>query len=158
MVQVLGTLPLLGKACSPTEPKSFPTRHYFILRTKTSFTHRGCPQSELGLALGIIQCLARVFGHRLSGLVLAGLIPSAGSLFPFLESSDDDDTHEELRAICVTALRNMVLIDCDALWRLLDLSAGGYRRARWAYLLQPKMRRANTRGSPDNYACKRANN
>jgi hypothetical protein len=48
-------------------------------------------------------------------LVLAGLIPSAGSmLFPFLESSDDDDTHE-VEAICLTALRNMVLIDCDAL-------------------------------------------
>jgi hypothetical protein len=32
-------------------------------------------------------------------LVLAGLIPSAGSML-FSESSDDDDTHEELEAIC----------------------------------------------------------
>jgi hypothetical protein len=83
--------------------------------------------SELGLALGAIQCLARVFGHRPSGLVLAGLIPSAGSmLFPFLDNSDDDDTHKTLEAICMTALKNMVLIDCDALWRpLMDLSFRG---------------------------------
>jgi hypothetical protein len=37
-----------------------------------------------------------------SGLVLAGLIPSAGSIFPFLESSDDDDTHEELEELSGT--------------------------------------------------------
>jgi hypothetical protein len=50
------------------------------------------------------SCLARVFGHHCFGLVLAGLIPSAGSIFPFLESSDDDDTHEELEELSGTQI------------------------------------------------------
>jgi hypothetical protein len=129
IVQVLGSFVTSRQGFLSTEPQSFPSPVAISrpVNQKGVVHAQKLSASELGLALGIIQCLARVFGHRPSGVVLAGLIPSAGSLlFPFLESSDDDDTHKTLEAICMTALRNMVLIDCDALWRpLMDLSARG---------------------------------
>jgi hypothetical protein len=99
-------LPLLGKALLSTEPKSFPTQPLFAFCEPKRVVHaQRLSAGELGLALGIINAYARVFGHRLSGLVLAGLIPSAGSML--FQNSDDDDTHE-VEAICMTALRNMV--------------------------------------------------
>jgi hypothetical protein len=126
IVQVLGTFATSRQGLLSTEPQSFqlPVAVFRPVNQKRVVHAHKLSASELGLALEIIQCLARVFGHRPSGLVLAGLIPSAASmLFPFLESSDDDDTYKTLEAICMTALRNMILIDCDALWRpLLDLS------------------------------------
>jgi hypothetical protein len=80
-------------------------------------------------------------------------------LFPFLESSDDDDTHEELEAICMTALRNMVLIDCDALWRpLLDLSARGLPPCPLGVLAATENAKEQALGrSPDSVLAKRAN-
>ena len=77
--------------------------------------------SERNLIVAAIHCLSRVYQHRPAGLALGGLIPSTGViLFPFL---NDDDTIESL---CMAALKNMILIDCDALFRLLlEMSGRG---------------------------------
>jgi hypothetical protein len=73
----------------------------------------------------------------------------------FSESSDDDDTHEELELSALAALK-YGFDHCDALWRPQDLSARGYRRAHWAYL-QPKMRRASTQEIARQLLAKRTN-
>jgi hypothetical protein len=162
IVQVLGSFATSRQGLLSTEPQSFPSPVAVSrpVNQKRVFHAQKLSASELGLALGIIQCLARVFGHRPSGLVLAGLIPSAGSmLFPFLESSDDDGTHEALETICMTALRNMVLIDCDALLRpLLDLSARGLPPYPLGVLAATENAKEQALGrSPDSVLVKRAN-
>jgi hypothetical protein len=127
VVQVLGSFVTSRQA---TEPQSFPSPVAVSRRSEnqTRLRYRQkLSASERGLAIGVIQCLARVFGHRPAGSALAGLIPACGSmLFPFLESGGDDDTDITIESICMVAFKNMILIDCDALWRpLMDLSFRG---------------------------------
>lgn len=162
IVQVLGSFATSRQGLLSTEPQSFPSPIAVSLPVNQKCVVRAqkLSASELGLALGIIQCLARVFGHRPSGLVLAGLIPLAGSmLFPFLESSDDDDTQKTLEAICMTALKNMVLIDSDALWRsLMDLSARGLPPSPLGVLAATKnVKEQALGGTPDSVLAKKAN-
>jgi hypothetical protein len=162
IVQVLGAFATSQQSLLSTELQSFPSPVSIFrpMNQKGVVQTQKLSASELGLALEIIQCLARVFGHRPSGLVLAGLIPSAGSmLFPFLDISDDDDSHKTLEAICMTALRNMVLIDCDALWRpLLDLSARGLPPCPLGVLATTGIAKEQAFGrSPDNVLAKKAN-
>lgn len=70
------------------------------------------------LLFSILDFLSRIYGERKCGLGLSSLIPVAGTLvLPFLA------TEGELHARAMKALKTMMLIDCDALWRpLLQLS------------------------------------
>lgn len=66
----------------------------------------------------VLEFLSRVYGVRKCGVGLARLIPAAGTIvLPFLADQGD------LRARAMEAVKAMVMIDCDALWRpLLQLS------------------------------------
>jgi hypothetical protein len=66
----------------------------------------------------VLEFLSRVYGVRKCGLGLAGLIPAAGTIvLPFLADKG------ELRTRATEAVKAMLMIDCDALWRpLLQLS------------------------------------
>lgn len=66
----------------------------------------------------VLDFLSRVFGAQQCGHGISDLIPAAGTmLFPFLE------TDGEVRSRTMKALKAMLIVDCDALWRpLLRLS------------------------------------
>jgi hypothetical protein len=84
-------------------------------------------QSETLLITTMLRCLSVVFQEHACGRSLAGLVPSVGTLIlPFL-----GDDHVETRDACMDAIRQMVRIDCDALWRpLVHLSRGGVASAK----------------------------
>jgi len=100
-------------------------------------------ESEKALVLSAIRCLRLVFGHVTAGKSLSGLIPSAGSLlFPFLDDTDGSIVEE-----CVLALRSMLRIDCDSLWRpLLEMSGQTIPTCPF------KLRSGFSRGSPERSA------
>ncbi|GKZ00737.1 hypothetical protein MPSEU_001025600 [Mayamaea pseudoterrestris] len=69
--------------------------------------------SELGLLLGVLSCLSHVYGNRAMGTVVANLIAPAGAMIlPFID-------HDKLHAAAMDALKRMICIDADALYRLL---------------------------------------
>jgi hypothetical protein len=78
--------------------------------------------SETILILAVLECLERVFGEKDCGMALSNLATSAGTLLlPFL-----DDNDGKIRNASFSALKKIVEIDCDALWRpLLHLSGQG---------------------------------
>lgn len=82
------------------------------LRPKSFVTERD------KLLFSILDFLSRIFGKQDCGQGLSSLIPAAGTiLLPFLAQEG------ELQARTMRALKIMMLIDCDALWRpLLQLS------------------------------------
>lgn len=76
--------------------------------------------SETNLLISILNCFAGVFHESACGRSLTGLIPTAGTLvLPFL---GERDTRTAIA--CIEALKQMVIIDCDALWRPLVLLSG----------------------------------
>ena len=81
--------------------------------------------SERLLILSILKCLVRVFQHKDCGFALSGILASAGSmLLPFLDNND----HEVVR-FAMQALKNIITIDCDVIWRpLVHLSGRGMPR------------------------------
>jgi hypothetical protein len=87
-------------------------RSHELIR-KTSF-----PTVREKLLHAVLEFLSRVYGVRKCGRGLSGLIPVAGTLvLPFLADEG------ELRIEAMTAVKVMLKIDCDALWRpLLQLS------------------------------------
>lgn len=70
------------------------------------------------LLFSIVDFLSRIYSQRECGMGLADLIPTVGTIIiPFLAN------YGELRDRTMRALKTMMLIDCDALWRpLLQLS------------------------------------
>jgi hypothetical protein len=110
------------------------------------------PQSERRLLNAVFDCLSRVFGHLPTGRALSGIIPTAGTmLLPFLEDPTLEDS-------CVRALKCMICINSDGLWRqLIDLSGLPVPRCP---LLLPGMERKDTlnlvcRANIDNTRCDR---
>jgi hypothetical protein len=83
--------------------------------------------SETLLITAMLRCLSVIFQEHACGRSLAGLVPSVGTLIlPFL-----GDDHVETRDACMDAIRQMVRIDCDALWRpLVHLSGGSVASAK----------------------------
>lgn len=64
------------------------------------------------LLFSVLDFLSRIYGERKCGLRLSTLIPTAGTLIlPFLANKG------ELQVRAMRALKQMMLIDCDALWR-----------------------------------------
>jgi hypothetical protein len=76
-------------------------------------------ESERRLLVSVIIFLKRVYAHRAVGLAMVSLIPTTGAMIlPFLGDHDKD-----VSEACDAALKCMMWIDCDALWRpLLELS------------------------------------
>lgn len=75
--------------------------------------------SEAALIVSILNCLAGVFRQPKCGRALADLIPTASTLIlPFLGD------RAETGNACMSAIKEMVQIDCDATWRPLVLLSG----------------------------------
>lgn len=82
---------------------------------------RGRQPSETLLIISMLKCLFTLFDERVCGHRLAELVPSVGTMIlPFL-----GDDHIETRDACDSAIRQMLRIDCDALWRPLVHLSGG---------------------------------
>ncbi|CAB9502900.1 expressed unknown protein [Seminavis robusta] len=77
--------------------------------------------SETLLIVAMLTCFSKLFDRGVCGRSLAGFVPSVGTMIlPFL-----GDAHVETSKACETTIRQMVRIDCDALWRPLVQLSGG---------------------------------
>jgi hypothetical protein len=76
-------------------------------------------ESERSLLLSVMVLLQRVYAHRAVGLAMASVIPTTGAMvLPFLGDQDKDVSEG-----CEAALKCMLRIDYDSLWRpLLEIS------------------------------------
>ena len=93
--------------------ESFKGKHVSSLRERQ--------QSESMLICSMLRCLSTLFQDHACGRPLARMVPSVGTMIlPFL-----GEHHVETRDTCVDAIRQMVRIDCDALWRPLVQLSGG---------------------------------
>jgi hypothetical protein len=77
-------------------------------------------ESEILVLMSAMRCICQVYSHLPVGKCLPGLIPSiANVLFPFL-----NDKNESVIAECLRALKSMLQIDCDSMWRPLYEMSG----------------------------------
>ncbi|KAL7575531.1 hypothetical protein ACA910_020111 [Epithemia clementina (nom. ined.)] len=70
--------------------------------------------AEKRMLRATVDCLSRIYASRLVGRALSDLIPAAAGLLLPLVALDKE---EELSNLSTTALKQMVLVDLDAIWR-----------------------------------------
>jgi hypothetical protein len=112
IAELLDVFVRLGKETSRKQPSTDNLAFNELVQGETVVTERE------KLLFSILDFLSRIYGQRECGMGLTDLIPTVGTIIiPFLAN------HGELRDRTLRALKTIMLIDCDALWRpLLQLS------------------------------------
>ena len=97
-------------------------RHDRNTGTNTPQQSRRWQETEKLLIIAMLNCVNCTFGQSDCGLALSGLVSSVGTVaLSFL-----GDVEEAISMAAFNALKKLIEIDCDALWRpLVQLSGQG---------------------------------
>lgn len=116
---------LRGREPSLVEPNEGEVIRQDQLSTESIASVFSWSISERHLIMSILQCLNTAFRHEDCGRALGTILLPVGTvLLPLLDIEDDF----EIAGSAMDALKNILKLDCDVLWRpILELSGVGIR-------------------------------